>query len=191
MKVRLIAVTQPIVPEIENQEQLIEYAGRKCTATTQNTGNNTAKFIKARIKQGHTSILEHVAFTFETDEISRSCLAQLTRHRIASFSVESMRYVKYNNVGFTYPAKHKWLYAIVYRFLFLVYKLLLWLKVKPEDARFVLPIATWTNLIMTMNLRSMLNFFSLRCDKHAQWEVRNLANQIKEIVKEYTPNAIT
>lgn len=190
MEVRLIALTEPIVSGIQSQEQLIEYAGRKCTATCEKTGSNTQRFVKTRVKQGHTSILEHVNFTFEIDGISRSCLAQLTRHRIASYSVESMRYVKYNNVGFTYPDKHKWIYKIAYWVMFVLYKFLLQLKIKPENARFLLPTATHTNLIMTMNLREILHFLDLRLDKAAQWEIQELASKIKDIVIEYCPRAM-
>lgn len=196
MRVRLIAITQPVVPEILNQEQLIEYAGRACTNTTDRTGNNTEKFISERVKQGHTSILEHVSFTFEILDISRACLAQLTRHRIASFSVQSQRYVDQRGViDFTMPetmfnnveAKH--LYDTILHNSDYAYARLIKLGIPKEDARMILPMATTTDLIMTMNLRSLQNFFNLRCHKSAQWEIRELAEIMKDIVIRYCPSA--
>lgn len=196
MKIRLIAITQPIVPEILNQEQLIEYAGRTCTNTTDKTGNNTEHFISERVKQGHTSILEHIAFTFEIIGISRACLAQLTRHRIASFSVQSQRYVEQTSImDFVTPetvfssveAKH--LYDTVLHNSDYAYTQLIRLGIPKEDARMILPLATTTDLIMTMNLRSLQNFFNLRCHKSAQAEIRELAEIMKEIVMEYCPSA--
>ena len=195
MKVKIIAVTKPL--EVASLEQLIEYAGRKCTATTDKTSNNTANFVKARIKQGHTSILEHVSFTFEIDGISRSCLAQLTRHRIASFSVASMRYIDQQFQTYTLPEEVKAnpealeLYETWVNDMFLVYESLIDLGIPKEDARFVLPIATHTDLVMTMNLRSLLNFFALRLDDAAQWEIKELAQKIQAIIKEYCPNVST
>jgi thymidylate synthase (FAD) len=197
MRVRLIAITQPIVLEIETQEELIEYAGRTCTNTTDKTGSNTEHFIGERVKQGHTSILEHVSFTFEIKEISRACLAQLTRHRIASYSVQSQRYVEQqslildgimpetvfmNNEARAIFEKSMYGTDIAYNFL-------IKLGIPKEDARMVLPLATTTDLIMTMNLRSLQNFFTLRCAKSAQWEIRELAEIMKEIVMEYCPSA--
>lgn len=197
MEVKLIAVTQPInYDAIVNQEELIEYAGRKCTNTTDNTGNNTQSFIKARIKQGHTSILEHVNFTFEINGISRSCLTQLTRHRIASFSVQSMRYVNQKNAQITIPDSIQDNKSIMFVFNHAVnvcraaYNLMIDFGIPKEDARFVLPIASQTDLILTMNLRELLHFFELRCDPAAQWEIRELAYQMKEFVKYHCPSAL-
>ena len=194
MKVKLIAVTQPLLlnGSISNQEQLIEYAGRKCTNTTEKTGRNTNIFIRTRIRQGHTSILEHVSFTFEIDGISRACLAQLTRHRIASFSVQSMRYVlqEYAHDLVTIPnhISDITFYKKTIQNSFNAYHTLIERGVNKEDARMVLPLATHTNLIMTINARSLLNFFELRCSESAQWEIRKLANKMKRIVKEYLPS---
>lgn len=197
MKVRLIAVTQPVIPEIETQEQLIEYAGRTCTNTTDKTGSNTDHFIRERVNQGHTSILEHVSFTFEIKHISRACLAQLTRHRISSFSVQSQRYVDQRSEVSWYDmpetvyqnVEAKNIYDRVMHTTDMAYTLLRNIGIPKEDARMVLTMATTTNLIMTMNLRSLQNFFNLRCDKSAQMEIRELAEIMKEIVIEYCPSA--
>lgn len=197
MKIRLIAITQPVVPEIDNQQQLIEYAGRTCTNTTDRTGSNTEHFISERVKQGHTSILEHVSFTFEIIGISRACLAQLTRHRIGSYSVQSQRYCEVDFRSDLYPIifpdfdkqEQADIYDCAAQNLETSYKELIRLGVPKEDARMLLPMATTTNLIMTMNLRSLQNFFNLRCHKSAQWEIRELATEMKRIVMEYCPSA--
>lgn len=194
MKVRLLAITQPTVPEINNQEQLIEYAGRKCTNTCARTGQHTDRFVKQRLQEEHLGLLEHVQFTFEINGISRACLAQLTRHRIATFSVQSQRYVKQNNRTVVIPDSIKnnqfalSIFEHLIEYCFKAYEKLLDYGILPEDARFVLPMAICTDLIMTMNLRSLLHLFELRCNDRAQWEIRALCEQIRDIVKEYCPS---
>ena len=194
MQVNLIAITQPIA--LHNCEELIEYAGRKCTATTDRVGQNTAQFIKQRVKQGHTSILEHVNFTFEIDDISRACLAQLTRHRIGfSYSVESQRYVNQYNQDFIFPESIRndeeamGLYDSFVNDAFVNYQRLIDNGITKEDARMILPMATYTNLVLTANLRALRHLFDLRLDKAAQSEIRELATKMKAIVMEYCANA--
>lgn len=196
MKIRLLAITQPLVSEIQNCEQLIEYAGRKCTNTCSKTGKDTGRFVRQRIDEAHLTLLEHIQFTFEIDGISRACLAQLTRHRIASFSVQSQRYVKQNNQAVVIPDSIKnnqfalSIFEHLIEYCFKAYAKLLDAGILPEDARFVLPMAICTDLIMSMNLHSLLHLFELRCNKKAQWEIRELCEQIREIVKEYCPNVV-
>lgn len=190
MNVRIIAVTMPVVSWIYNQEQLCEYAGRICTHTTGNVRTNTEGFLKARIDQGHESILEHVSITFEIRGISRACLAQLTRYRLASFSVESQRYVKYDNLDAIFPpcdCEQSSIIAKAFTEANAAYKDLLITGMKPEDARFVLPMATKTNLVMTANLRELRHIFSQRLDKAAQWEIRELATRMLKLADEYAP----
>lgn len=194
VKVKLIALTQSVEGDTQSPEQLIEYAGRKCTATCEKTGSNTANFVRTRVKQGHMSVLEHVNFTFEINGISRSCLAQLTRHRIGfSYSVQSMRYVM-QSANFVIPdsiAQNQLASGIFEHLLIYckkAYDKLIGCGIPKEDARFVMPIATETNLVLTANLRALLHFFELRLDKAAQWEIRELAGRIKEIVMEYCPS---
>lgn len=148
------------------------------------------KRVRRCIANGHTSVAEHVSATFRIEGISRSCLAQLTRHRMASFSVTSQRYCTIvGNDWYVMPqsftdkgeevlfeaamdrAKRDYLHAIEK-------------GIKPEDARFLLPEATKTSLIMTINVRSLMNFLSLRLDKSAQWEIRKLAEQIEQALME-------
>lgn len=147
------------------------------------------KRVRRCIANGHTSVTEHVSATFRIEGISRSCLAQLTRHRMASFSVTSQRYCEIEGddwyvippsvieageeVGFCAEAEKA----------AKAYHRLLAKGVKKEDARFLLPEATKTNLVMTINARSLMNFLSLRLDKSAQWEIRELANEMVQALK--------
>lgn len=194
MRVKLIALTQPVIPEIKNQQELIEYAGRTCTNTVDCVGQNTTQFIEARLKQGHTSIVEHVSFTFEITGISRACAQQLTRHRIASYSMQSQRYVDQSNFEIILPDE---IYDNPDAFNITIdtiakikrtYSQLRNLGISKEDARIILPLCATTTLIATFNTRSLINFFELRCDKAAQAEIRKLAELMHEIVKEYLPN---
>lgn len=148
------------------------------------------KRVRRCIANGHTSVAEHVSATFRIEGISRSCLAQLTRHRMASFSVMSQRYCEIEGddwhvippsvieageeVGFCAEAEKA---AKAYR-------RLLAKGVKKEDARFLLPEATKTSLVMTINVRSLMNFLSIRLSKSAQWEIRELANAMVHALKE-------
>ena len=138
------------------------------------------------VKSGHESVLEHCSFTFHIEGVSRVLLAQLTRHRLASYSVESQRYC---GVGldfddyvipetiFTDPDLMARLYPLmedVQKF----YKEALFKGVPDEDARFFTFQAAKTQLVMTMNARELRHFFSLRCCNRAQWEIRQLADEM-------------
>ena len=148
------------------------------------------KRVRRCIANGHTSVVEHVSATFRIEGISRSCLAQLTRHRMASFSVMSQRYCTIKGDdwyvmprSFTDKGEEVMFEAAMDRakrdYLHAIEK-----GVKPEDARFLLPEATKTSLVMTINVRSLMNFLSLRLDKSAQWEIRKLANAMVQALKE-------
>lgn len=192
MEVKIIAMTQFYLGDLEN---LCEYAGRVCTNTTDKTGNNTRNFLRTRIGQGHESILEHASVTFEISGISRACLAQLTRYRIASFSVESQRYVKYcnddfgNDFVFPYSAndEQEQIAAGVYNVAFTAYEALIATGMNPEDARMVLPMAKTTRLVMTMNFRELRHFFKERLDKSAQQEIRALAEKMLKLLLPLAP----
>lgn len=158
-----------------------------------------AAFLRGILSMGHLSVLEHASFTFVIEGVSRTLLAQLTRHRLASFSVQSQRYVSLAQ-GFSYvippriaalgsDAKrefedqmaqmHEWYIA--------------WQEKlgngesANEDARFVLPAACETRLTLTMNARELLHFFSLRCCERAQWEIRALAVEMLKLCKREAP----
>ena len=151
-------------------------------------------FIKTLTDLGHQSPLEHCTFTFGVEGVSRALLAQLTRHRIASYSVKSQRYVKEGQFEYVVPpsivdnqflkVKYNELMKRIQEF----YNSTIDFGIPAEDARFVLPNATETNLIMTMNVRSLLNFFELRCCERAQWEIREMAYKMLDICKDIAPN---
>lgn len=155
---------------------------------------NTESALRHAMESGHTSVLEHAVYTFRVEGISRACLAQLTRHRIASFDVQSQRYVKLDEPDFVIPESILELEspvadeAINYIQDSLgIYKRLLAAGVPAEDARYVTPQAVPTKLIMTMNARELLHFFSLRTCNRAQWEIRELADKMLKLCKESTP----
>ena len=153
-----------------------------------------ARMIGKVLKLGHLSVLEHASFTFAIEGISRACSHQLVRHRIASFSQQSQRYVKMSECEFTLPPSIEKKPEAVKRFNGLMddlqaeYDALLEDGVAAEDARYVLPNAAETKVIMTANARSLLNFFELRLCTRAQWEIRQLAGMMLEKVREVAPN---
>ena len=152
------------------------------------TGNDTEKFIDKLKGMGHESPLEHVSFTFAIEGVSRTLTHQLVRHRIASYSQKSQRYVSENNFEYIArdsQAKEKFenLMCTIRQ----AYNELASMDIPKEDARYVLPNATETKIIVTMNARSLFNFFSLRCCTHAQWEIRQLANLMLVEVQKVAP----
>ncbi len=164
------------------------------------------KFIEKLINMGHMSPIEHVSFTFAIEGISRACSHQLVRHRLASYSQQSQRYVseKSDNEDFDYiiPPSIDSLPEIVkteYKFFMReeaqrVYDFISE-KLKEndmeskanEDARFILPNACETKIIVTMNARQLLHFFNVRCCNRAQWEIRSMAKNMLRLVKDITP----
>jgi thymidylate synthase (FAD) len=145
------------------------------------------------LRLGHTSVIEHASFTFAISDVSRSLTHQLVRHRIASFSQQSQRYVNLNEPNYVIPPsiaknkKTKKAYEETMGVIWDHYNKLLELKIPAEDARYVLPNGTCTNIMVTMNARSLLNFFELRCCLHAQWEIRLLANKMLQEAKKVAP----
>ena len=156
-------------------------------------------FLKGVIRSGHLSVLEHASFTFYVEGVSRALLAQLTRHRIASFSVQSQRYVSMKDqfscvvppriaaLGPEKEAEYRQQMETIGQW----YEE--WQKAfdedpsANEDARFVLPNACSTRLVMTMNARELRHFFSLRCCERAQWEIRSLAARMLALCREAAP----
>lgn len=152
-----------------------------------------ARQLIARLEQmGHMSPFEHANFTFGIAGVSRSLSHQLVRHRIASYSQQSQRYVSFEDLEVVVPpsiaanaeAQAKFTHAM--NTIQETYQTLLDL-VAAEDARYVLPNASQTNLVMTMNARSLRNFFSLRCCTRAQWEIRQLAWKMLDLVQVAAP----
>jgi thymidylate synthase (FAD) len=152
-------------------------------------------FLRKVIGFGHTSVTEHAVFTFSIKGISRSCSHQLVRHRIASYTQQSQRYVKFSpkEIEHVIPEsisknpKMKRKYEEMIREIASFYEEMLKEGVHQEDARYILPNAAATNLIVTMNARSLYNFFGLRLCARAQWEIRELAERMLKEVKKVAP----
>ena len=205
-------------------EKIIAAAAKLCYSSSGIDGildgldaDKTEKFLNRLMSMGHESPIEHITFTFGIEGVSRSLLAQFTRHRIASYSVKSQRYVKEGQFEFITPpeienipeAKEKFLNAMAddvraYNELadILYEKHYADMiasgmdekgaknaaeKKAIEDARYVLPNACETKMIATLNARSLMNFFHHRCCERAQWEIRDLACAMLELVKDVAP----
>ena len=217
MKVTLISHT----PE---PEQVVAAAAKLCYSDAHIddlldglTEEKTTKFLNMLTDLGHASPVEHASFTFGIEGVSRTLLAQITRHRIASYSVQSQRYVRLDDFRYVVPpeieaipeAKQAFIDTMnedARRYLDLVKKLedahtaeymaqgmeekaarAKASKLANEDARFVLPNACETKMVVTMNVRSLNNFFSLRCCNRAQWEIRELAKEMLKLVHPVAP----
>lgn len=190
MEVELLSYT----PE---PERVVATAARLCYAPqtavdvwTGFTPEKQQEFLAKLTTYGHYSPFEHAAFTFAITGVSRSLSHQLVRHRIASYSQRSQRYI--NEAAFAVvvppsvaadPAAREEFDRIIGQ-IQAGYNRLTALGIPPEDARYLLPNACQTQLIMTMNARSLLHFFALRCCRRAQWEIRELAWKIRrEVIK--------
>ena len=155
--------------------------------------DNALKLLRNIVEKGHGSVLEHCVFTFSIEGISRACSHQLVRHRIASYSQQSQRYVNGNKFGYVTPpeiAKDVGLNAMFDEYMdktMEFYDILVENGVKKEDARYILPNATTTNIVVTMNARELLHFIKLRSSPRAQWEIRELAQEMLRQVREVAP----
>jgi thymidylate synthase (FAD) len=185
MNVELIAVTRYLRGD-ETPEELLEHAGRICYRSE---GRGApGKFIRARVQEGHESIIEHASASFEISGISRACSHQLVRHRLASYSQESQRYVEMSDPEWALPPdilENEEAMAIWKDFAEDVqgaYRALRDLGMRKEDARFVLPNAAATRIILTMNFRELLHFFRIRISRAAQWEIRDVGLRMLELI---------
>ncbi|MEA3465054.1 MAG: FAD-dependent thymidylate synthase [Thermodesulfobacteriota bacterium] len=152
------------------------------------------RLIEKILSLGHFSVLEHVSFSFAIEGISRTCSHQLVRHRLASYSQQSQRYVA-SHAPFPaveppsldqHPALQQRYYAL-FDEVYQLYSDLLDAGIPAEDARFVLPNAAETKLVMTMNARELHHFFALRCCRRAQWEIRAMAKEMLLLCRETAP----
>lgn len=196
-----------LIRHTERPEEAVALAAKLCYSDADIDGlmeelskKDTAGFIKKLVDMGHLSPIEHASFTFAIEGVSRALLAQITRHRIASFSVKSQRYVRATG-GFNYiipPAIEALGEDAVREFesqMDTVYSFYEgWIERLEkgergnEDARFVLPNAAESKMIVTMNARELLHFFSLRCCNRAQWEIREVAWDMLKLVTEVAPS---
>jgi len=181
MKVRLIASTS-------GADALVGQAAAICTGAT-----DWGKAREHALESGHESVAEHAVFTFRIEGVSRALLAQLTRHRIASFSVKSQRYVDMGEMPCVIPpsisadAEMLKYYSYILDHIRNFYRLAAHHGISKEDARYATPQAACTDLIVTMNARELRHFFTLRCCNRAQWEIRDLADKMLELCKEAAP----
>lgn len=217
-KVALIAYTP-------HPEQTIAAAAKLCYSSSDVehimeglTEEKTAQFVEMLSEIGHESPIEHASFTFAIEGVSRAFLAQMTRHRLASYSVQSQRYVAEHQFQYVVPPEIECIPAAKAEFLVAMeeaqsrYEALTALlmdkhekrllaegkdpkaaaraaeKQAIEDARFVLPNACETKMVCTLNARSLYNFFAHRCCNRAQWEIREVAIQMLRLVKGVAPN---
>ncbi len=182
------------------------------------TEEKTADFIDMLVSVGHESVMEHVSFTFGIEGISRACSHQLVRHRIASYSQKSQRYVNENGFDYIIPPEIEKIPEAKAEFERAIenitesYEKIADLlteshkkefeeqgvdersaaskarKLANEDARFILPNACETKIVVTMNVRSLFNFFRHRCCNRAQWEIRAVANEMLKLCLDAAPN---
>jgi thymidylate synthase (FAD) len=161
----------------------------------ENMDSDTAKRIIRRVTgYGHGSVIEHASFTFSIEGVSRAMTHQLVRHRIASYTQQSQRYVEYNTLeNYVAPPsiadnpEAKKAFDETLKRISETYQRLLKMGIPKEDARFVLPNAAKTNIIVTMNARELRHFFNLRCCARAQWEMRETAIEMLKQVKKAAP----
>ncbi len=146
------------------------------------------------MKSGHFSTLEHASYTFAIDGVSRALTHQLVRHRLASFNQQSQRYVKFANGLETIKPdtvaenpEANALFDEAIEFAKDAYVKLLDMGIPAEDARYLLPNAAETKIVVTMNVRELLHFFEVRCCNRAQWEIRDLAHKMLELARPTAP----
>ena len=194
-------MTIELVASTPNPELVIANAARTCYDSKEKDLESSRKMIKAIVKSGHESCVEHATATFRLSDVSRVLTHELVRHRLLSFSQRSQRYVKENEPSYVIPdilvddntTNQKMLLA---RDIFEkamqsawdAYSLLLSYGLKPEDARFVLPNACTTEIVVSGNFREYRNFLKLRLSPRAQWEIRKAAYIILDKLYKIAPS---
>ncbi|MCL1944627.1 MAG: FAD-dependent thymidylate synthase [Firmicutes bacterium] len=206
-KSRQVSGIARLIRYTPNPEETVAFAAKLCYSSldTDNLiqkieSRDNAKFIKALFEMGHLSPFEHASFVFSIEGVSRSLLAQISRHRIASFSVRSQRYVSEDEFGFVMPPSIASLGDdAIAEYKSQMDTMMGWYQQwqqklggksehANEDARFVLPNACETKMIMTMNARELLHFFEVRGCERAQWEIRDIAWQMMSQTLAVAPN---
>lgn len=192
MNVQLLAHT-PAPEQLVAASAKLCYSAASIADLAAIEADKAAEFID-KLPEAHQSPFEHVSFTFGIEGVSRAMLAQITRHRIASFSVQSQRYVDMSDgFGYVIPEsiaqnpEARDVFDAFMRGIDTLYTYLRSCGIPAEDARFILPNACHTQMIVTMNARELMHFFSLRCCKRAQWEIRAVADEMLRLCKEVAP----
>ncbi len=191
-------------------DRAVAVAGRLCYAPVsaadlacEMSDEDVAKLVRILVRSGHHSALEHASFSFAVDGVSRALTHQLVRHRVASYNQQSQRYVNFGaGDSFIVPpsiagnAEAEQVFLGAMEHARVAYDRLVELGLAEgrtresvqEDARFVLPNAAETKIVVTMNARELRHFFHVRCCNRAQWEIRALAWEMRRMVKELAPN---
>jgi len=187
MEVELLFITP-------DAEKLIEAAGRTSYLSFDKEGRDTEKaFVRMLIKRRHLSVLEHAYATLRISGVSRAFTHQLVRHRLCSYTQQSQRYVNESNFSYVEPPlieDNSEAHSAFTKFMDeakRVYLELQRLGIKNENARFVLPNAVETQIVVTANLREWRHIIELRGTPQAQWEIRKVAIEILRILKEHAP----
>jgi len=157
-----------------------------CYQSRKETEEEKLSLLRSIIKKGHESVIEHANFTFLIKGISRVASHQLVRHRIASYTQQSLRYTKATDYTLPESLKDDFQTKFYLNSLFSFYQSLIEKGVKKEDARYILPNAVTSDIVVTMNARELRHFFILRLDKRAQEEIRKVAQKMLEEVKKVT-----
>lgn len=195
MRVELVAYTP-------NPDKVCAMAARTCISKSCPTLDVRIDNLRHALDSGHESVAEHAVFTFQVEGISRACSHQLVRHRLASYSQQSQRYVNMDDFEYVVPASiknhektwdedgktdvDKW-FRNTMEALADMYHSLIEEGIPEEDARYILPNACTTNITVSMNARELRHFFSERCCERAQWEIRRLAVRMLEQVRGVAP----
>jgi thymidylate synthase (FAD) len=204
------ALQLTLLQHTPDPDRAVAVAGRLCYAPVsaadlkqEMSDEDVAKLVRILVRSGHHSALEHASFTFAVDGVSRACTHQLVRHRVASYNQQSQRYVRFGEAdSFIVPpsiatdpqARQVFLTAMEQARV--AYDRLVDLGLADgrskesvqEDARFVLPNAAETKIVVTMNTRELRHFFQVRCCRRAQWEINALAWRMRGVVRALSPN---
>ena len=193
IKVKLLEYTR-------DPERVVAMAARLCYSaigaeelSEKISDAEAQRMVAKMVKLGHASTIEHVSFTFGIEGVSRVLTHQLVRHRIASYDQQSQRYVAEHDFEYILPptiaaqpeAREK--YTQLMGEIRKTYDALTELGIPKEDARYVLANAAETKILVTMNARSLLHFFNLRCCYRAKWEIREMANLMLAEVQKVAP----
>lgn len=194
MKVKLLKYTPD--PEILCAAAALTSSRRKGLSETIKSLDleKAKKIIRNVLSYGHYSVIEHAAFTFSLEGVSRALTHQLVRHRLASYTQQSQRYVTYETLEhYVIPGsvqqdkRARKIFEETLEKVSEAYQELLKCNVPKEDARFILPNAAKTNIVVTMNARELRHFFNLRCCERSQWEIRDVAVEMLRQVRRAAP----
>ena len=190
MIVKLLAYTQ-------NADAICAAAGNSCYSERPSyeivEDINSERVLSRIVGMGHHSVIEHAVFTFSVEGVSRALTHQLVRHRVASFSQQSQRYVSLTEPTYVTPhtvegdEEARRVFDETMDAIWKAYSKLEGMGIPAEDARYLLPNGCTTNITITMNARELLHFFSLRCCNRAQWEIREMADRMLELCMEVSP----